>query len=290
MSVEALSTGLTISDLTAGYGKRQVLREMLAAPIAPGQVVALIGPNAAGKSTLLRALMGLLQPAAESRLTLFGQDLLALGSDERVRLTGYLPQSLPQRSTLLAYELVMSAARSMPVMLEGDRQSVEHQVDTVFAELGISDLAMKRMAEMSGGQRQMVGLAQVLIRAPRLLLLDEPTSALDLRWQLRVLDVVRRKVQADGAICLMAIHDLNLALRFADGVILLGPDGLLASGDPRQVLTSDLVSEAFGIRARLETCSQGYPIVLADQAMPDGVTQFPSFAMSSQERKKHAGF
>ena len=114
----------------------------------------------------------------------------------------------------------------------------------------------------------MVGLAQVLVRAPRLLLLDEPTSALDLRWQLQVLQAVRQRVQQQGSVGLVAVHDLNLALRFCQRVLVLGGGTVLAQGDPAQVLTPALLRQAYGVQARVERCSQGHLLVLADAALP----------------------
>ena len=260
-----MTEGLAVSGLTAGYGARHVFDRLTIPAIEGGKLVALIGPNAVGKSTLLKALIGI-RPIHEGSISLFGEELTALAVSDRARRIGYLPQTLPQATTLVAYELVLSAARAMATGSE-TREAVEERIDRVFDELDIRELALRRMGEMSGGQRQMVGLAQVLVREPRLLLLDEPTSALDLRWQLRVLETVRTTVSATGALCLLAVHDLNLALRFADRVILLGSGGLLAAGKPTDVLTPDLIEEAYGVSARVESCSLGFPIVLADRAV-----------------------
>jgi iron complex transport system ATP-binding protein len=163
--------------------------------------------------------------------------------------------------------LVLSAVRATGLGA-GGTAAIERRIEQVFDELDIRDLAMQRMDEMSGGQRQMVGLAQVLVRRPALLLLDEPTSALDLRWQLRVLDAVRAIADAERAVCLLAVHDINLALRSTDVVILLGPDGLLAAGQPTSALTPEVIGQAYGVEARIETCSRGQPIILADRAPP----------------------
>ncbi len=120
---------------------------------------------------------------------------------------------------------------------------------------------------MSGGQRQMVGLAQVLVRQPGLMLLDEPTSALDLHWQLNVLNAVRAATRHNGAIALVASHDLNLALRFCDQVLVLSPGGKATLGLAEQVLTPALLAHTYGIEARIERCSHGHPIVLADRPL-----------------------
>ena len=121
----------------------------------------------------------------------------------------------------------------------------------------------------------MIGLAQVLVRAPRLLLLDEPTSALDLRWQLQVLQAVRALVDEDRTLALIAVHDLNLALRFCDRIAVLGQGRVLAAGRPADVLTPALLRAAYGVRARIEHCSLGHPLVLADEAISLDVDDTP---------------
>ncbi|MBO6852024.1 MAG: ABC transporter ATP-binding protein, partial [Marinobacter sp.] len=140
-------------------------------------------------------------------------------------------------------------------------------IETVFATLGIRDLALRSLAEMSGGQRQMVVLAQVLVRQPGLMLLDEPTSALDLHWQLNVLNAVHAATWQRGAIALVASHDLNLALRFCDQVLVLSPGGHACLGRPQDTLTPALLARTYGIEARIERCSRGHPIVLADRPL-----------------------
>lgn len=252
--------GLHIDALSAGYRGRIVIDAISLPQLAPGSLVALLGANAAGKSTLLKAVAGLLP--AQGRICVDGQDLARQSPVRRLRQLGYLPQALPQSSALIVYEILLAAARAAG---QGG-QAAEAAIGEALDRLGLRELALRRLDELSGGQRQLVGLAQVMVRKPRLLLLDEPTSALDLRWQLRVLQAVRALCREQGAICLLAIHDLNLALRHADQIVVLGGGRLLAAGAPAAVMNSELLRAAYGIEARVERCSQGYPMVLADQA------------------------
>ncbi|MBZ9558617.1 ABC transporter ATP-binding protein [Halomonas coralii] len=253
-------TGLTVSGLTTGYRDRRVFQGLDLPTLPAGSLVGVLGPNAVGKSTLLQALAGLRPAGGEIRLGEIG--LSALRGVQRMRHVGYLPQTLPQATSLVAYEAVASACRVARPELS--REAVETLIESVFDRLSLRALAFKRLAAMSGGQRQMVGLAQVLVREPELLLLDEPTSALDLRWQLALIEAVRDAIARRRATCLMALHDINLALRHCDRVLLLGPDGLLAEGEPRTAITPESLRAAYGIEARLETCSQGRPVVLTD--------------------------
>ncbi|GDY36353.1 MULTISPECIES: ABC transporter ATP-binding protein [unclassified Acidovorax] len=258
------TTGFALEQLTAGYPGRPVLQGVTLPAVPAGTLVAVVGPNAVGKSTLLKAVAGL-RPS-QGRVLLEGTDLATLPPRERLRRVGYLPQALPQSTSLVAYETWQSALRAS--RSEWSSAQREAAIESVVAALGLQALALRRLDELSGGQRQMVGLAQVIVRAPRLLLLDEPTSALDLRWQLQVLQAVRAMAQQQGAVGLVAVHDLNLALRFCQHVLVLGGGSVLAAGDPAEVLTPALLQRAYGVLARVERCSEGNLLVLADTALP----------------------
>ncbi|HYD66244.1 ABC transporter ATP-binding protein [Azospirillum sp.] len=261
-----MTGNLTIADLAAGYGRRPTIEGIGLPPIASGTLVAVIGSNGAGKSTFLKSLAGLL--AATGRIELDGEDLLRLPAAQRVRHLGYLPQSLPLGSVLIAYEAVLSALRAIRPDLP--RAEADRHIDDVFDRLELRPLALRRLGELSGGQRQLIGLAQAIVRHPRLLLLDEPTSALDLRWQLSVLQTVRDLADREGCIALIAIHDINLALRFCDRVVVLNKGRLLSTGTPDEALDSALLRRAYGVEGRVEACSRGFRIVLADRALNDG--------------------
>lgn len=258
------TTQLCIAGLDAGYRTRRVLQGLSLRPLESGQLVALVGANAAGKSTLLRTLAGQLRPQAGS-MHLDDKDLARLDASTRNRLVGYLPQSLPLGSSLYAWEAVMAACRAGGGA--ASQAEADARCEQVFARLGLQALALRRLSELSGGQRQMVGLAQLLVRRPRLLLLDEPTSALDPRWQLEVLGAVREEAHMRQAIALIALHDLNLALRFCDRVVVLAEGHKLAEGTPHEAMTSQVLRDAYGIEGRVERCSLGSAIVLVDRAL-----------------------
>lgn len=253
----------SISNVNIGYGSRTVISNMSIPELPPGAVVAVVGPNAVGKSTLLKSIAGLVK---YSGIIQFNQQVLStMPRLEFIQTLGYLPQALPQPISLVAYEVVYSACRAVRTDLTTEQ--INQSIEQIFDRLGIRNLSLKRLSEMSGGQRQMVGLAQVLVRQPKLLLLDEPTSALDLHWQLNVLKAIRDEATQKRTTALVASHDLNLALRFCDYVLILSPQGLLALVTPDQ-LTPEHLAQAYGIEGRVEACSKGFPIVLADKALP----------------------
>lgn len=253
---------LRVENLHVSYGKRQVLNNVSFGPLQGGQLIGVLGRNGAGKSTLLKAISGLL--SYDGQVSLNEQPLAKQGDPQRSKQLAYLPQTLPQASSLTAYEMVYSSFRAVDGRLS--REQIENRLETVFAQLGITALALRRLEQLSGGQRQMIGLAQVLVREPKLLLLDEPTSALDLHWQLNVLQSVTQSLRMHQHLGLVAIHDINLALRFCDQLMVLGEGKVLALGPTDKVLTPSVLKQAYGVEARIETCSQGRPIVICDNA------------------------
>ncbi len=134
----------------------------------------------------------------------------------------------------------------------------------LLKRLGIEHLSMHYLDQLSGGQKQLVGLAQALIRKPRLLLLDEPLSALDLNYQFHVMDLLAQETRESGLITLIVLHDLNVALRHSDHALLIQEGKLLGEGLPQQVITPPALARAYGVRARIEHCSQGIPQLLID--------------------------
>lgn len=256
-------SGLVVTGLSAGYKRQSVLVDLTLPTVAPGNLLALLGPNAAGKSTLLRAIAGL--GNGQGEVVLNGQRLADLSTAKRARLVGYLAQSLPPTSPLVAYEAVLAACRA--VRDDFDRATVEASIEQAFSDLGVVNLALRRMDQLSGGQRQMIGLAQVLVRHPSLILLDEPTSALDLRWQLSVITAIKRRLKSENATAIIAMHDINLAVRTCDQVAVIAGGELIAAGSPEEAVMPDVITRAYGVNCRVERCSAGTPIVLVDSAV-----------------------
>ncbi|TPW36731.1 ABC transporter ATP-binding protein [Oecophyllibacter saccharovorans] len=258
---------LKVSYLNVAYGRRTVIPDLTLAPLQPGQVTALLGPNGSGKSTFLRAVAGLtpsrvLQDRGSEGGIWLGRACLSnMNSAERAKLSAYLPQTLPPAVHLQVLEAVMVARRAGTPM--GAEQALAESV-AMLERLGIADLALRYLDELSGGQRQLVGLAQALVRKPDLLLLDEPLSALDLRHQVAVMEAVRQQTRERNMVTLLVVHDLNIALQRADDVVFLKDGQCVAQGKAQEVTTPEVLAKVYGVQARLEVCGQGRPHVLVD--------------------------
>lgn len=251
---------LRVSQVSAGYDRRPVLRQFSLEPLPAGTITAIVGPNGAGKSTLLRAVAGLLP--ASGRISLGAHELLSMSPGTRARHIGFMPQALPAGIGLSVIETVIGAFRAA-----GDAgPQVDARAASVLERLGILPLALEPLDRLSGGQRQMASLAQAIAREPALLLLDEPTSALDLRHQVRLMLSIRR-LAGEGRIIVVVLHDLSLAARWSDRVVVMDEGRLAAQGGPADVITVGMLRAVYGIEARVERCSAGFL-----QIMTDGLT------------------
>ncbi len=214
-----------------------------------GQFVGLIGPNGAGKSTLLRAISRVLS-VQDGAVTLEGSDLRSLGAREIASMLSLVPQIAPYTQGFTASELVLMGR--YPHM---GRFQVEGEADGAIARQAMHATETEAFADrtldtLSGGERQRVFLARALAQQPRILLLDEPTANLDILHQLKILTLVRRLVD-DGLTAVAAIHDLNLAARFCDRLVVLAEGRVLAEGSAAEVLTPETIEDAFGVRSEI---------------------------------------
>jgi iron complex transport system ATP-binding protein len=244
---------LEVTSLDVSYGPRKVLNGVSINSFEPGRTVGVIGPNAAGKSTLFRSIAGLLTSDGTVRLN--GQDASELASGERSKRVFYMPQNFSMDAVLTVFEVVLLALKQ-----SGRSRVSEEDIGDVGAaldRLDIAHLADRMVSELSGGQQQMVSIAQALVRAPEVMLLDEPTSALDLRHQIEVLQRVRLATRERGSVSLVALHDLNLAARFSDRLILMGQGAVIADGYPEEVLSSPLIEETYGVRVETGRTASG---------------------------------
>ena len=212
-----------------------------------GQLVGLIGPNGAGKSTLLRAISGILRQQ-EGAVRLDGTDLQSISSKEVAARLALVPQIAPYTHGFTALELVLMGR--YPHL---GRFQIEGAEDDGIARdamrlTEIEQFADRTLDTLSGGERQRVFVSRALAQQPRVLLLDEPTSNLDIFHQIKVLDLVRQLVD-DGLTAVAAIHDLNMAGRYCDRLVLLSAGRVLADGPPEAVLSPEVIESAFGVKS-----------------------------------------
>jgi iron complex transport system ATP-binding protein len=246
--------------LRAGYGKRDVIGDLSLEGLRPGSIAALLGPNGSGKSTLLKAVAGLIRPRAGA-IELDGVNLAGVAPAARSGLVAYMPQDLPAAVHLRVLEAVLAAAQ---VQKDGPGRADPHAAQALLERLGIKQAALRYLDELSGGQRQLAGLALALIREPRVLLLDEPLSALDPRHQFEVMALLRRETRSRGLVTLMVMHDLNTALRHADHAVLLDKGKVAAEGEPDKVIRPETLADVYGVHGRLGRFGDGTPYVLID--------------------------
>ncbi|SDQ74252.1 ABC transporter ATP-binding protein [Pseudovibrio sp. Tun.PSC04-5.I4] len=245
---------LFIEDLTAGYGRTPILKNISFPEIEPGQLVGLIGPNAAGKSTLFKAITGLIKPTAGT-LLLQGQNLAKMRMQSRSRLVAYMPQTFHCNAYLSVFESILLALKQT----SGWRVSNDNiqKVEQILGDLGLLHLANRGLSELSGGQSQMVAVARTLVREPKLILLDEPTSALDMHHQLSIMTAIRQSLASNEISAMIALHDLNLAAEFCDRLILVREGEILADGLPADVLALPEVDQTYKVSTQLERTKRG---------------------------------
>jgi len=245
---------IQLENLGARYGQREIISGVTTAAFMGGQVVAVVGPNAAGKSTLFKRMAGLIDGP--------GQVILQDAKKGHQGIS-YMPQGLNASARLTVYESVLLARKQLTPgwVVHDDELKL---VDEILGALGITELSFRNLGELSGGQQQLVSIAQTLVREPEVLLMDEPTSALDMHRQVQVLNFMRALARKREVIVFIAIHDLNQALRFADQVLVIAQGTTQGSGPCHEVITERMLRNVYKVEARIEKCSRGQHHILID--------------------------
>ncbi|ROR73951.1 ABC transporter ATP-binding protein [Bogoriella caseilytica] len=244
---EVQPDGAVVSGLSVRIGEA-VLVDDVTFTAPAGAITALIGPNGAGKSTLLRALVGAVPLAGQAVVTLASEELTGMSHRERARRVALVEQDGAADVARPVLDVVLLGRTPHRSRWGGDSPGDLELASEALERAGVAALAERDFATLSGGERQRVHLARALVQQPRLLLLDEPTNHLDVAAQLQVLRLTRALARS-GMTVLAALHDLNHALRYADHVVVLAGGEVVATGDPRDVLTGELVGEVYQVRA-----------------------------------------
>jgi iron complex transport system ATP-binding protein len=252
---------LWAEQLTLGYDGR-IVAEGLDAVIPDGSFTVIIGPNACGKSTLLRALARTLRPT-RGAVYLDGQTISSYSTKEVARRLGLLPQSPIAPDGITVADLVARGRYPHQRLLRQWSRDDEVAVAEAMAATGVAELADRFVDELSGGQRQRVWLAMALAQQTSLLLLDEPTTYLDIAHQIEVLDLCADLHERQGRTLVAVLHDLNQAARYATHLVVMRDGAIVASGPPSQVLTAELVERVFDLPCRVIADPEaGTPLVV----------------------------
>ncbi|WP_130011620.1 ABC transporter ATP-binding protein [Serinicoccus sediminis] len=240
---------LVAEHVSLGYGDRTVV-DGLDLTVPPGRITTIVGANACGKSTLLRALSRLLAPT-QGHVLLDGKAVHTQPTKAVARTMGLLPQSPIAPEGIAVADLVARGRSPHQRMLSRWAVADEQAVEEALELTGTTDLVDRSVDELSGGQRQRVWIAMALAQQTDILLLDEPTTFLDICHQIEVLDLLTDLNRTRGTTIVMVLHDLNLAARYADHLVAMCDGRLLAGGPPEEVLTTETVERVFGMRSQV---------------------------------------
>lgn len=233
---------LSVDGIEFGYGNEPILRD-IRFQVGTGEFLAILGNNGAGKSTLLKCLNRVLKPQ-RGTVMLDEGDVAGLSRVQLARRLGYVPQKTEATTRMTVFDAVL-LGRKPHIGWDAGKRDFKI-VERVLGQLGLDDLAMRFLDELSGGELQKTAIARALAQEPSMLLLDEPTSSLDLRNQLEVLGMIKR-VAADTGVAVVAVmHDINLALRYADRFLFLSSGRVHSCGGP-EVITSDNIASVYGV-------------------------------------------
>lgn len=238
---------LEARDVTLVYGERTISRD-LTFKVPDGLFTVIVGPNACGKSTLLRALARIIRPD-NGHVVLDGKQIERIPAREVARTLGLLPQSSVAPDGITVADLVARGRYPHQSFLQRWSQADEDAVTWAMKTARVEELASRAVDELSGGQRQRVWIAMVLAQETPLLLLDEPTTFLDIAHQIELLNLLRDLNRRQGNTVVAVLHDLNQACRYADHIVAMRDGRIITEGDPRSVMTADLVQAVFGLAA-----------------------------------------
>lgn len=249
MKTDSPTTRLAGTGLRVGYDQRTIIHELDIA-IPDDSFTVIVGPNACGKSTLLRALARLLKPT-QGQVVLDGQEITRYPSKEVAKRIGLLPQTSIAPDGISVIDLVSRGRYPHQSILRRWSAADEAAVLAAMEATNVTELSGRLVDELSGGQRQRVWVAMALAQETPLLLLDEPTTFLDITHQVELLDLFTRLNQEGGRTLVAVLHDLNQAARYATHLIAMRDGHVVAQGAPADIVTAELVEEVFGLRCRI---------------------------------------
>lgn len=244
-------------NLSFGYNREKVLKniDFIA---RQGKITSIIGANGTGKSTLLKNISGLLK--SEGDIFFEGKNIHNMRQTEIAKIFSYLPQSTSCDVGLNVFEIVL-LGRLHKLSYKVSEEEI-NRVMEVLKQLNIEHLASRNIGELSGGQSQLVFIAQALVKNPKVLILDEPTSSLDLYYQLEILKLLRELTVTNQFTTIVTLHQLDLVARFADEIVVLKQGEIYSKGSPKETITSKMLKEVYCVQADIVTNEEGIPHVM----------------------------
>ena len=248
---------LKVKDVEFSYGSAPILKS-ICLELASSEMLGVVGPNGAGKSTLIRCIDRILKPQ-RGTILLDGQDIKKMHLMQLAKKIGYIPQSTAQVFPATVFDTVLMGRR--PHIGWRSNEKDTEMVLEMLKKLNIEEFAMRDINELSGGQQQKVFIARALTQEPEILLLDEPTSNLDIRCQLEVMDIIKNIVTEKQISAIMAIHDLNLASRYADMTLMMNSGKIFSAGNPASVFTPENIEHVYGVEVKVSN-QEGRPYIV----------------------------
>lgn len=243
---------IEVIDLSTGYGEREVLQD-ISFEVSDGEILGVVGPNGAGKTTLLKCVDWLIRPWRGS-VRIDGKDVKGAS---RARQIGYVPQITDDVPAVLVFDAVLMGRR--PYFSWRPSEKDVESAWNIVELLGLEELAMRRLSDLSGGERQKVIIARALAQEPSVMLLDEPTSNLDIKHQIEIMELLR-SYGKKGTSVMVAMHDLNMAVRYCDKLLML-KDGRIYGYGGREIISEKTIREVYGIGARIREDEDGMWII-----------------------------
>lgn len=254
---------IKIDGLVFSYTSRPILKD-ITLEMEGSKFISILGPNGVGKSTLIHCINKILTPVS-GHVFMDGKDVQEIPSKEMAKLAGYVPYSANDTFPLTVVDTVLMGRHPHSKM-----GSLDHDLDIVYdtlRRLGISHLALRSFSALSAGQHQKVMLARGLVQEPRILLLDEPTSNLDIRHQLEVTKMLKELSREKDILVVMISHDINIAAKFSDEVVMMHDGGIFAVGTPTEVITPENLETVYGVKAKV-VIEDDAPYVILKEAIP----------------------
>ncbi|MDR2866003.1 MAG: ABC transporter ATP-binding protein [Methanomassiliicoccaceae archaeon] len=252
---------LEISGIKQGYGKKVIIED-ISMTAGSGEVVTILGPNGSGKSTLIKTICNIMEPK-EGTISIDGVNIDQMDRREFAKIVGYVPQTGMVFGQSSVYDSVLIGRRPY-VEWSYSKEDINIAAEAMI-KMKVDDLYDRQVSELSGGQFQRVTLARTLAQSPAFYIFDEPTSSLDLRNQLDTLRIMRAMVKEKGVCMIMAMHDLNLALRFSDKVMVLKDRRVYAFGSAHEVITEKMIRDVYKVDSMIIDGPEGRYIYALDE-------------------------